>query len=69
MLKEVSLIIPCQNSETELLQLLRSIPNWNAFPNEIIIIDSSDKKITLPEDFKLFVENINVNLYLLIKLF
>lgn len=62
MLEKVSLIIPCQNSETELLQLLRSIPNWNAFPNEIIIIDSSDKRITVPGDFKLFAENISINL-------
>ena len=43
MVKEISLIIPSQNAEEKILNLLSCIPNWEIFPNEIIIIDSSEK--------------------------
>ena len=56
MVKDVSLIIPSQNAETKLLQLLSNIPNWEIIPSEIIIIDSSLKKFLVPEDFELFIK-------------
>lgn len=61
-IKDVSLIIPCQNAEKQLLQLLRFIQNWAAIPNEIIIIDSSSEKFYPPEDLKLFTERLNIKL-------
>ena len=62
MIKDISLIIPCQNAETRLNQLLNTISNWEVMPNEIIIVDSSDKKIDLPEEFILFTKNFNIKL-------
>ena len=61
-IKDVSLIIPCQNAVKQLLQLLRFIQNWAAIPNEIIIIDSSSEKFYPPEDLKLFTERLNIKL-------
>lgn len=60
--KAISLIIPSKDSKKKLLELLRSIPNWEAIPNEIIIVDSSKKKLEVPKDIKLFVENFNIRL-------
>ena len=65
MIKEVSLVIPSQNTEIELHQLLRSIPNWEAFPNEIVIVDSSENKLLIPEDFKLFTKKLNIRLLII----
>ena len=44
MIKEISLIIPSQNAEAKLLNLIGSIQNWEVIPNEIIIVDSSEVK-------------------------
>jgi glycosyltransferase involved in cell wall biosynthesis len=60
--KEISLIIPSKDSKENLLGLLRSIPSWEAIPNEIIIVDSSEKKLEVPEDIKLFAEKFNIRL-------
>lgn len=60
--KAISLIIPSKDSKKKLLELLRSISNWEAIPNEIIIVDSSSKKLELPEDIKLFCKNSNIRL-------
>ena len=60
--KAISLIIPSKDSKKKLLELLRSIPNWEAVPNEIIIVDSSENKLEVPKDIKLFVENFNIRL-------
>jgi glycosyltransferase involved in cell wall biosynthesis len=65
MVKDVSLIIPSQNAETKLLQLLRYIPSWKAIPNEIIIVDSSRKKFLIPEDFELLVKKLGIKLLVL----
>ena len=54
MIKDVSLIIPCQNADKKLFQLFKTIPNWEIIPNEIIVIDSSLKKILIPKDFESF---------------
>ena len=62
MVKEISLIIPSQNAEEKLLNLLRCIPNWEIFPNEIIIIDSSENKMSIPKDFESFTKNLNIQL-------
>lgn len=60
--KAISLIIPSKDSKKKLLELLRSISNWETIPNEIIIVDSSSKKLELPEDIKLFCKNSNIRL-------
>lgn len=65
MIKEVSLVIPSQNAEIDLQQLLRSIPNWEAIPNEIVIVDSSENKLLIPEDFKLFTKKLNIRLLII----
>ena len=62
MVRNISLIIPCQNAETKLLELLRYVPSWEAIPNEIIIVDSSQKKFLIPEDFELLVKKLNIKL-------
>ena len=56
MISDVSLIIPSQNAEKNLFQLLRHLVNWEIIPSEIIIIDSSQIKLNIPNEFKLFTE-------------
>ena len=58
MIKEISLIIPSQNAEAKLLNLIGSIQNWEVIPNEIIIVDSSEVKPLIPEEFKQFVKKL-----------
>tara|TARA_Y100000385_G_scaffold290038_1_gene361540 strand:- start:506 stop:1519 length:1014 start_codon:yes stop_codon:yes gene_type:complete len=59
----ISLIIPAQNAHVKLFKLLRLIPEWSEFPNEIIIIDSSKNlKLKVPEDFKLFAKKFQIKL-------
>ena len=67
MIKDVSLIIPCQNADTKLFQLFKIIPNWEIIPNEIIVIDSSLEKILIPKDFELFVKEQNIDFLLIYK--
>lgn len=67
MIKDVSLIIPCQNAAIKLFQLFESIPNWEITPNEIIVIDSSLEKILVSKDFELFVKEQNIDLILIHK--
>ena len=55
MIKEISLIIPSQNAETKLINLIGCIPNWDVIPNEIIVVDSSEVKPCIPEKFKQFL--------------
>ena len=62
MVKEISLIIPSQDAETNLVNLLKSIPDWEVYPNEIIVIDSSKKKFLIPEDFKTFTKKHDIKL-------
>jgi glycosyltransferase involved in cell wall biosynthesis len=62
MIRDVSLIIPSQNAEKKLFKLLKSIPDWDTIPNEIIIVDSSDDKLIIPNCFNIFVKNDNINL-------
>jgi glycosyltransferase involved in cell wall biosynthesis len=62
----VSLIIPAQNAEAKLFKLFKLIPEWDAIPNEIIIIDSSKNlKLKPPEDFKLFTKKIKIKLLII----
>ena len=67
MVKNVSLIIPSQNAEKKLLQLLSHISNWEIIPAEIIIIDSSLKKFVVPEDFELFIKKHTIKLLVIYK--
>ena len=62
MIKEISLIIPSQNAEAKLLNLIGSIQNWEVIPNEIIIVDSSEVKPLIPEEFKQFVKKFDIRL-------
>ena len=62
MISDVSLIIPSQNAEKNLFQLLRHLVNWEIIPSEIIIIDSSQIKLNIPNEFKLFTEKNNIRL-------
>ena len=65
MVEEISLIIPSRDAEERLLHLLSCIPNWKMIPDEIIIIDSSKKKLLIPKDFVLFTEKYNIKLLII----
>lgn len=67
MIKDVSLIIPCQNANIKLSQLFKIIPNWMVIPNEIIVIDSSSEKITISKDFELFLKEQNIEFLVIYK--
>ena len=62
MIRDVSLIIPSRNAEKNLFKLLRCIPDWDIIPKEIIIVDSSDDKLIIPNYFNIFVKNNNIKL-------
>ena len=62
MMRDVSLIIPSQNAEKNLFKLLRCIPDWDIIPSEIIIVDSSDDKLIIPNYFNIFVKNNKIKL-------
>lgn len=62
MRREVSLIIPSKNNDKNILNLVLGIMSWEEVPNEIIIIDSSNRKIELPEEFEFFLDKYNIRL-------
>ena len=62
MIRDVSLIIPSQNAKKNLFKLLKCISEWDIIPNEIIIVDSSDDKLIIPNYFNIFVKNNNIKL-------
>ena len=64
MIKSVSLIIPFKSDKSEkekLFTLLRGISNWKAVPNEIIIINTDQEKLSFPSDIELFTEQGHIN--------
>ena len=66
MVKSVSLIIPFKSDHSEkekLFTLLRGISNWEAAPNEILIINTDQKQLSFPSDIELFAEQNNIFLY------
>tara|TARA_B100000575_G_C23140262_1_gene663367 strand:+ start:4389 stop:5360 length:972 start_codon:yes stop_codon:yes gene_type:complete len=65
MVIEVSLIIPSQNADIKLHELLRGIPNWESVPNEIIIVDSSEEESIIPKDIELPLKKLNVDLLMI----
>jgi len=65
MVIEVSLIIPSQNADIKLHELLRGIPNWEKVPNEIIIVDSSEKESIIPKDIELSIKKLNIGLLMI----
>ena len=65
MVIEVSLIIPSQNADTKLHELLSGIPNWERIPNEIIIVDSSEKESIIPKDIELSINKLGIDLLVL----
>ena len=42
--------------------MIGSIQNWEVIPNEIIIVDSSEVKPLIPEEFKQFVKKFDIRL-------
>ncbi len=67
MIKEISLIIPNHDDEEKLSTLLCSISNWKIVPNEIIIINTSSKILSVPIDFELFIDQSNIKFYVIHK--
>ena len=65
MVIEVSLIIPSQNADTKLHELLSGIPDWERIPNEIIIVDSSEKESIIPKDIELSIKKLGIDLLVL----
>ena len=65
MVREISLIIPCQNAEIKVHKLLRSIQSWEIIPNEIILVDSSKNELSTPKDIKTFVKKFNIKLLII----
>ena len=65
MIKEISLIIPSQNAEIKLINLIGCIPHWDVIPNEIIVVDSSEVKPCIPEKFKQFVKKFDIKLLII----
>ena len=59
-MKNTSLIIPFFDEYKELQLLLDSIPDWSLFPNEIIVINTSnfDKNLII-ENSKLVLDTRN----------
>lgn len=60
MTKKISLIIPSHDDEKNLINLLEGIPNWERFPDEIIIVDSSQDRPKIPKDFCTFLSKNDV---------
>ena len=67
MKKKISLIIPSYNDKNKLTKLLSNLKTWQAIPNEIIIIDSSQKKFLITKDFKRFIKKFNIRFLLIHK--
>lgn len=65
MIKDVSLIIPNKNDQDNLSILLSTMLYWKAIPNEIIIINTTENGIFIPNDFKSFCKNKTIGLYIL----
>lgn len=63
--RKVSLIIPSQNAEHNLLKLLIQIPGWDVVPSEVIIVDSSDKPLIIPNYIYDLLAQSNVNLLII----
>jgi len=64
---KISLIIPIKNNSENLNTLLNSIENWTLFPNQIIIIDSSDLKFEVDKLFNYFCDNNGILLNIIYK--
>lgn len=67
MIRQVSLIIPSYNDNSKLIKLLTSIPDWEAIPNEIIIVDSSYNEPLIPEDVLIFSQKHDIKFLVLHK--
>ena len=65
MIHSISLIIPHYNDKEKLLELLQNIPFWSAIPNEIIIVDSSTKELSIPDNLNLFFAKSEIKFLLL----
>lgn len=67
MIRQVSLIIPSYNDNSKLIKLLTSIPDWEAIPNEIIIVDSSYNEPLIPKDVLIFSQKHDIKFLVLHK--
>lgn len=59
---KISLIIPSFNAEKNLNRILSKLNQWTLLPDEIIIIDSSDKKYLLPDFIKSKIQKIKIKI-------
>ena len=54
--EKVSLVIPCQNAKTHIFILLDNIQSWKSYPNEIVIIDSSNIPLEIKDSLNDFFQ-------------
>ena len=59
---KISLIIPCYNALQNLNKILSTLNRWTLLPDEIIIIDSSDKKYFLSDFIKSKIQKIKIKI-------
>ncbi len=61
-MSNISLIIPIKNNSNQLNKLLNSIEQWTLFPKQIILVDSSDLKFEVSQQFEIFCCNNNISI-------
>ena len=59
---KISLIIPCYNAQENLNKILLTVNRWILLPDEIIIIDSSDKKYFLSDFIRSKIQKIEIKI-------
>ncbi|MDC3244800.1 glycosyltransferase [Gammaproteobacteria bacterium] len=65
MVKNISLIIPSLNAEKKLVHLLTKLLDWEVIPNEIIIVDSSQRKFLIPKILDSSIKKLNISLIII----
>ncbi len=65
MIERITLVIPSQNAEKKLIQLVESIRDWEIIPNELIIVDSSKKNFEIPKNLESLIKKLHINLQIL----
>ena len=66
-IKKISLIIPSKNDFFLLVKILDDMKNWSNLPGEIIIVDSSNNKISLKKDFLYFCKKKGISTSIIYK--
>ncbi len=65
MIKKISLVIPSQNAKKKLIGLLESVLDSEIIPNEIIIVDSSEKNFEIPKSLQSLIKKLRINFQIL----